>query len=117
MIFRRYRVPWEEAEALSYWGRALVYRGDKEGAAEKFQTAIDIYRRHGAGRQWIDLVMADMPVHEPQNPSSSYNGSKEVPSPFRREGEYWTLCFGDETVRLRDSKRPALHRALASVSG
>ena len=103
-IFRRYRVPWEEAETFSHWGRALVSRGDKERATEKFQSAIDIYRSHGAGQQWIDRVIADMPVHEPQKPSSPYNRSKEVPSTFRREGEYWALCFGNETVRLRDSK-------------
>jgi tetratricopeptide (TPR) repeat protein len=103
-IFRRYQVPWEEAEALSYWGRALVAEGEKELAVEKFKSAIDIYRNHGAGQQWIDRVMADMPARGPQYLSPPESGIKDVTSTFRREGDYWTLCFGNEIAHLRDSK-------------
>jgi hypothetical protein len=41
---------------------------------------------------------ADLPL-VPAAPSVTDNGSV-----FRREGEYWTLAYADETIRLRDTK-------------
>jgi len=57
--FQRYCLPWEEADTLQYWGRALHAAGEHERAIEKFDAAIEIYRSHGAGKQFIDYVMAD----------------------------------------------------------
>jgi class 3 adenylate cyclase/tetratricopeptide (TPR) repeat protein len=54
-IFRRYTLPWDEAETFLYWGRALKAAGDSR-ADEKFHAAIEIYRRHGAGERWIERV-------------------------------------------------------------
>ena len=56
--FHQY-LPWEEAETLQYWGRALLAAGERARAIEKFDAAIEIYRSRGAGTRFIEYVMAD----------------------------------------------------------
>ena len=58
-IFRRYTLPWEEAETLHLWGRALVQADQAVHASEKFDAAVELYRHHGAGQRWIDRVEAE----------------------------------------------------------
>jgi class 3 adenylate cyclase/tetratricopeptide (TPR) repeat protein len=58
-IFQRYCLPWEEADTLQYWGRALLAAGELARAIEKFDAAIEIYRSRGAGKRFIEYVMAD----------------------------------------------------------
>ncbi len=60
-IFRRYHVPFEEAEALHYWGRALNASGEHGRASEKLDAAIEIYRRCGSSERWVERVEADRP--------------------------------------------------------
>jgi DNA-binding winged helix-turn-helix (wHTH) protein/tetratricopeptide (TPR) repeat protein len=57
--FQHYRLPWEEADTLQYWGRALLAAGEPARAIEKFDAAIEIYRSHGAGTRLIEYVMVD----------------------------------------------------------
>jgi tetratricopeptide (TPR) repeat protein len=57
--YQRYCLPWEEADTLQYWGRALLAAGDRARAIEKFDVAIEIYRSRGAGTRFIEYVMAD----------------------------------------------------------
>ena len=42
----------EEAELLHQWGRLL-------GVPERLDEAADIYRRHHAGRLWLERVASD----------------------------------------------------------
>jgi tetratricopeptide (TPR) repeat protein len=58
-IFRRYRVPFEQAETLHYWGRTLLAAGDRERGFQKLDAATEIYQRHGAGERWLERVQAD----------------------------------------------------------
>jgi hypothetical protein len=58
-IFQRYCLPWEEADTLQYWGRALLEAGKRARAIEKFDAAIEIYRSRGAGTRFVEYVMAD----------------------------------------------------------
>jgi class 3 adenylate cyclase len=58
-VFRQYTLPWDEAEALHQWGLARREGGDRTGALEKLAGALTIYRRHRAGAQWIERVLAD----------------------------------------------------------
>ena len=37
----------------------MLAAGERAHAIEKFDSAIEIYRSHGAGRRFIDYVMAD----------------------------------------------------------
>jgi len=57
--FRRYTLPWDEAEALHLWGRELLKARRRTAALAKFDAAIDIYRRIGAGQVWVDRIEAD----------------------------------------------------------
>jgi tetratricopeptide (TPR) repeat protein len=52
-------LPWEEADTVQWWGRALLAASQPARAIEKFDAAIEIYRSHGAGMRFIEYVMAD----------------------------------------------------------
>lgn len=58
-VFRMYGTVWDEAEASHEWGRALLSAGEKAGAIAKFEAALEIYRRIGAGERWINRVLTD----------------------------------------------------------
>ena len=104
-ISRRFQVPWDEAEALQRWGRALAAAGEHQRAVEKFDAAVEIYERHDAGRCWIDRVVSDRatPV-EAIAVLPTVDTSVEGQCTFRREGEYWTLAYEGQTSRLKDAK-------------
>jgi tetratricopeptide (TPR) repeat protein len=57
--FQRYCLPWEEADTLQYWGRALLTAGERASAIGKFDAAIEIYRSRGASARFVEYVMAD----------------------------------------------------------
>jgi tetratricopeptide (TPR) repeat protein len=58
-ISQRHCQPWDEADILQYWGRALLAAGEHARAIEKFDAAIEIYHSRGAGTRFIDYVMLD----------------------------------------------------------
>jgi DNA-binding CsgD family transcriptional regulator len=55
-IFRCYTLPWDEAEALHAWGRALVAAGRRTAGREQLGAAREIYRRRDAGERWLARV-------------------------------------------------------------
>jgi tetratricopeptide (TPR) repeat protein len=57
--FQCYCRPWEEADTLQYWGRALLAAAEQARAIEKFDAAIKMYRSRGAGAPFIEYVMVD----------------------------------------------------------
>ena len=57
-IFKQYGLPFEEAETLHMWGRALL-AVDPQTAIEKYDAALEIYRGRGVGKAWIDRVLTD----------------------------------------------------------
>jgi AAA ATPase domain len=106
-IHRRYRVPFEEAETLYYWGCALNKRDQYSAANEKFDAAIEIYRRHEAGERWIDRVeQARTRPQSSRNPNHSQTASSvsAAENIFRKDGDFWTVTHQGKTFRLRDSK-------------
>ena len=100
--FRRYQVPFEEADALYYWGRALHGSGEHTRANEKLDDAIAIYQRRSAGKRWIERIEAARAPASAlrQLPSEAAQGE----AVFRREGDYWTLTYVGKTSRLKDAK-------------
>ena len=52
-IIRRYSMRTHEGPALCDWGRELIAAGHRDRALEKFDKAIELYRRVGAGQPWI----------------------------------------------------------------
>jgi tetratricopeptide (TPR) repeat protein len=57
--FQHYCLPWEEADVLQYWGRALLAAGERARAIEMFDAAIEIYRSRGASARFVEYVMTD----------------------------------------------------------
>jgi DNA-binding CsgD family transcriptional regulator/tetratricopeptide (TPR) repeat protein len=47
--FRRYQLPWDEAQALESWGAMLIRSGDRKAGDRSLTSAATIYRRHAAG--------------------------------------------------------------------
>ncbi len=107
-IYRRFQVPFEEAEALLLWGQALYAAGQSARAAEKFDSANAIYRRCGAGHRWIQRVetakVAAPKAAPPPSASVSQVSSAPDEAEFRREGDYWTITYGGKTSRFKDAK-------------
>jgi tetratricopeptide (TPR) repeat protein len=114
VVFRRYCLPWLEAETFSFWGRALGSAGEYQRANEKFDAAIEIYLRIGAGQLWIDRVQAEMmrttrptdlvPHRDRAAASEVASSTLTAACSFRREAEYWTVAYEGTTSRLKDSK-------------
>jgi tetratricopeptide (TPR) repeat protein len=103
-IFRRYSVPFEEAEALYYWGRALNASGEQGRANEKLDAAIEIYRRCGAGERWVQRVEADRPPSPVRNEKGEHPTEVQSQAIFCREGDFWTIAYEGKTWRLKDAK-------------
>ncbi len=94
--FKRYGLPLDEAEVLASWGSALLATGGNRSDAEaKFDAAVEIYRRCGAGQRWIERVEAQR--HRSVAPSN-------VSSSFRREGDFWNITHAGKTLRIRNIK-------------
>jgi len=60
-IFRRYTLPWDEAETWQRWGRAALQAGNYAGAMAKLDAADETFGRHAAGSVWIERVKQDRP--------------------------------------------------------
>ncbi len=58
-IFRKFELPWFEAEAQHVWGRILADAGQRRAALDRFDAALGIYRNISAGGPWLELVLAD----------------------------------------------------------
>jgi len=108
-IFRRYCLRWDEAEAFYDYGRVLLAAGDRR-ANEKFDAAIELYRRHGAGQRWIDRVESARAASQFSLIGAGAKGvagvgeRTEVPAIFKREGDFWTLAYRGATFRLKEVK-------------
>jgi tetratricopeptide (TPR) repeat protein len=99
-ISKQYGLPWDEAETLHYWGKALTVAGEHSRAAGKLDAAIEIYRRHGAGQRWIDRVEADRHTGVPRAGAASDDGTF-VPI-FRKEGEYWKTAYEGRSANVHE---------------
>ena len=103
-IFGCYHVPFEEAEALHYWGRALNASGEHARANEKLDAAIEIYRRCGAGERWVERVEADRPPSPVRTEKVEPTSAAQGQAVFQIEGDYWTIAYEGKAWRLKDAK-------------
>jgi hypothetical protein len=107
--FRRHGMVWQEAQTFQSWGHALLAGANRRAAVEKLDTAIEIYRRHGADQSRIDGVQGDLARANGSNGAFGvHKETRQAPaSPqavFRREGDYWTVSWRGKVVRLRDAR-------------
>jgi tetratricopeptide (TPR) repeat protein len=103
-VFQRYHVPFYEAEALHYWGRALNASGEHGRANEKLDAAIEIYQRCGAGERWVLRVEADRPCSPARTENVGPAAGAQSDAVFCMEGDYWTIAYEGKTSRLKHSK-------------
>jgi tetratricopeptide (TPR) repeat protein len=101
---KRWCLPWEEADTLYDWGVALTRAGDGNAANEKFDGAIEIYRRCGAGQRWIDRVEAARKSSARAHKSLPTHTASGGTALLRKEGEFWTIAYQGATSRLKDIK-------------
>lgn len=95
----------EQPEVRRFHAEMLLKRdalGDRERAAEMLAEAIEQYRalsmpRHGEMAQALLARARSVSAAAPTGQAPSANA-------FRREGEFWTLAFGGEVTRLKDSR-------------
>src|SRR5262249_24530346 len=75
---------------------------------EKFDAAIDIYRRHGGGQRWIDRVTdyRGRALDTSMRPDAARQGGGTTRTlyTFWQEGDYWVISCRDQTIRLKDAK-------------
>jgi tetratricopeptide (TPR) repeat protein len=106
-IFRKYALPWEEADTLHRWGRALLAAGALDRANQKFDAAIEIYRRYGAGERWLERVQearGSLPRKDSTVEDQPASSSSPAENIFRKDGDFWTVTHGGRTFRLRNLK-------------
>jgi tetratricopeptide (TPR) repeat protein len=99
-IARRYQLPWDEAEAFFCWGGANISMKRHEAAVEKFDSAIDIYRRISAGGRWIDR--ASSMRSKAAAAATRIKPPPPVDATFHRDGDFWTVGVGTATGKIRD---------------
>ncbi len=121
--FRRYGMVWQEARTFQSWGRTLQAGAERRAAIEKLDSAIEVYRRHAPTRRGVEIDGARSAT------ASGGAGSADAEATFRREGEYWTVSWRANVIRLKDAKglryiahllahpgRPILARDLAEAA-
>ncbi len=109
-IFRRHGMVWQEAQTFQSWGHALQAGLDRRAAIEKLDTAIEVYRRRGADQSWIEGADGDFGRSNGSADGASGPRTRDRQAPaspravFRREGDYWTVSWRGQVVRLKDAK-------------
>jgi len=55
-VSKSHVLPYQQAKILHAWGRALAAARRQPAAIAKLEAAIELYKEHGAGQPWIDLI-------------------------------------------------------------
>ena len=105
-IFRRKELVWFQADTFRLWGKAVTQAGQPRSALEKFDAAIEIYRRIGAGQAWTDRTLAER-AYATDDSSIELPSNNRSECVFRQEGEYWKTAYegGSANVRERGGMR------------
>ena len=95
----------EQPEVRRFHAEMLLRRdapGDRDRAAGMLAEAIEQYGVLGMSRH---REMADALLKRARSvPAAAPAGETPATNAFRREGEFWTLAFGGEVIRLKDSR-------------
>jgi hypothetical protein len=77
--------------------------GEPAQAEEKFRAAIEIYRRHEVGSRFIERVESARAASIPAQSLPPSQPLRETAS-LLKQGDYWTITFGNETSRLKATR-------------
>jgi len=100
-VFSRMELPWFRADTFRLWGQALVHTGQPRSAQQKFESAIETYRRIGAGQRWIDRTLAQK-ARALAGSSAEQRSNAVSKCIFQRDGEYWTTAYEGDSAKVRD---------------
>jgi predicted ATPase/class 3 adenylate cyclase/tetratricopeptide (TPR) repeat protein len=111
------------ALAQGAYGALLARRGaslDRKRARQLLTQALQTAHKLGMNQLYDDVIAARAllprePEPAPAPPALSDPG--EPAAVFRCEGEYWTICFDQITIHLRDTKGLRYLRRLLSCPG
>lgn len=103
--FRRRKMAWQEARTLEVWGRSLMAGLDRRGLIEKLDSTIEAYRRQGSAKVRNESRGIVNGIGRAQANGNKIKAQEESsPAVFQREGDYWTVAWQGNLVRLKDSK-------------
>jgi hypothetical protein len=74
--------------------------GDLERAADEYRSAHAVAERLGMARLLARLQAATPPTGEARELATQ----SDLTATFHREGDYWTIAYGDDNFRLHDAK-------------
>jgi pimeloyl-ACP methyl ester carboxylesterase len=103
--FRRHKMAWQEARTFQIWERSLAAGVDRRGLIEKFDSAIETCRSRfvpngvNAGNRHVRDGRQNG-----VNAVEAKAGQIAAPAVFQREGDYWTISYEGNLVRLKDAK-------------
>lgn len=101
--FRRHKMAWEEAHTLKIWEQSLAEGADRNGLIGRLDFAIAALRGKEQSRRGAAQNLGR--ARKPRGGDSGDEASDETaPNLFKREGDYWTISWGGNLVRLRDAK-------------
>jgi class 3 adenylate cyclase/tetratricopeptide (TPR) repeat protein len=116
--FHHYCLPWEQADTLQYWGRALLAAGDHARAIEKFDDAIEIYRSRGAGARFVEYVMADrMRAQDSKSTDAEVQPPPTDSDPTKAPALTTRLQTSTSNNRVRGEVSPPQTRAINTMFG
>ena len=100
-IFLEYKLPWEQASTLEAWARISIAAGDRSTALERAEAASAIYKEHQAGQKWIESVQA---ITESSSVRQVHKSADVAYGVFEKEGDIWSIAYGQHQLRLKDMK-------------
>jgi hypothetical protein len=97
---------WEEARTFEIWGRSLVADTDRRGFIERLDSTIEAFRRRNPTRDQLERNQSPARSLHPTNQdrTEARLSADASPAVFRRAGEYWTISWQGNLVRLKDAK-------------
>lgn len=100
-LWRESDVPYEMARTRELLGRALTEAGDEDAARLEASAATSVLERLASDAR---EGTAPEPKTSPALEVSTSAGVSEPNARLKREGEYWSISYGDDSFLLKDSK-------------
>ncbi len=102
------QAPYEVATSRAALGRALLAQGDEGGGRLELGAAERIFERIGAKRERerVAGLLADLCGSGARTAHATTARAPAGVAELRREGDYWTMSFGEWVLRLKDGRGP-----------
>lgn len=104
--FRRHKMSWEEARTLKIREQSLAGGSERNRLIETLDSTIAVLRKRSTAQPTADdpREAARAELEPTAGGAADEAGKESVPNLFRREGDYWTVSWKGNLLRLRDAK-------------